>query len=234
LWTKFGFPSSNALPKYFLTGGFGFETPHESVVHAALRFYRTLTLKQWFTSKGLGLAALAGFYHGDLHNPLGIVTNLSSALQAVRALQFFYLLPSLGLLLIPLAALLHALRRERIKGDIRRFIVGLFIAAMVSFVLQFVVMMSPHLLSHYPYYVPFALYLLAVVGIVMLRASALAGCAAALNYAAFVFFWISLPIAKTSTSSISALLASLGLILLATIIVFKLLLKNVSHASSIS
>ena len=40
------------------------------------------------------------------------------------------------------------------------------------------------------------------------------------------FFWIALPTAKTSVSSILALLASLGLILLATIIVFKLLLKN--------
>jgi hypothetical protein len=226
LWTKFGFPSSNALPKYFFTGSFGFETPNESVAHAALRFYRTLTLKQWLISKGLGLAALAGFYHRDLHNPLGIVTNLSRALRAVRACQFFYMLPSLGLLLIPLAALLHALARERIKGDIRRFIIGLGIAAIVSFLLQFLVMMSPHLILTYPYYVPFSLHLLAVVGIVMLRASAPVRWAAALNYTAFVFFWIALPTAKTSISSILALLASLGLILPATIILFKLLLKN--------
>jgi len=174
LWIKFGFPSSNPLPKYFFTGSFGFETPNESVAHAALRFYRTLTFKQWLTSKSLGLATLGGFYNGDVykalgHNPLGIVTNLSSALQAVRALQFFYMLPSLGLLLIPLAALLHALGRERIKGDIRRFMVGLCLAAIVSFVPQFLVMMSPHLLHHYPYYVPFSLHLLAVIGIVMLR-----------------------------------------------------------------
>jgi hypothetical protein len=47
--------------------------------------------------------------------------------------------------------------------------------------------MSPHLLHHYPYYVPFSLHLLAVVGIVMLRASAPVRWAAALNYAAFVF-----------------------------------------------
>jgi hypothetical protein len=39
--------------------------------------------------------------------------------------------------------------RARIKGDIRRFIVGLGIAAIVSFVLQFLVMMSPHLLLTY-------------------------------------------------------------------------------------
>jgi hypothetical protein len=233
LWTKFGFPSSNALPKYFFTGGMGFETPDESIAHAARRFYRMLTLKQWLISKGLGLAALGGIYHGDLHNPLGIVTNLWSTLQAVRALQFFYMLPSLGLLLIPLAALLQALGGERIKGDIRRFIVGLGIAAIVSFVLQFLAMMSPHLLSHYPYYVPFSLHLLAVVGIVMLRASAPVRWAAVLNYSAFVFFWIALPTAKTSTSSILALLASLGLILFATIIVFKLLLKNASHARRI-
>jgi len=238
LWTKFGFPSSNALPKYFLTDSFGFERPDESVAHAALRFYRTLTFKQWLTSKSLGLATLGGFYNGELykawgHNPLGIVTNLSSALQAVRALQFFYMLPSLWLLLIPLAALLHALGQERIKGDIRRFIVGLGLAAIFSFVLQFLVMMSPHLLSTYPYYVPFSLHLLAVVGIVMLRASAPVRWAAALNYTAFVFFWIALPTAKTSISSILALLASLALILLATIIVFKLLLKNASRARRI-
>jgi hypothetical protein len=233
LWTKFGFPSSNPLPKYFLTGSFGFEAPNESVAHAALRFYRTLTLKQWLISKGLGLEKLSGFYHDDVYHALGIVTYLSSTLQAVRAFQFFYMLPSLGLLLIPLAALLHALRRERIKGDIRRFVVGLGIAAIVSFVLQFLVMMSPHLLLTYPYYVPFSLHLLAVVGIVMLRASAPVRWAAALNYAAFVFFWIALPIATMSISSILALLASLGLILLATITLFKLLLKNASRARRI-
>ena len=231
LWIKFGFPSSNPLPKYFFTGSFGFETPNESVAHAALRFYRTLTFKQWLTSKSLGLATLGGFYNGDVykalgHNPLGIVTNLSSALQAVRALQFFYMLPSLGLLLIPLAALLHALGRERIKGDIRRFMVGLCLAAIVSFVPQFLVMMSPHLLHHYPYYVPFSLHLLAVIGIVMLRASVLVRWAAALNYTAFVFFWIALPTATMSISSILALLASLALILLATVILFKLLVKH--------
>jgi hypothetical protein len=233
LWIKFGFPSSNPLPKYFLTGSFGFETPNESVGHAALRFYHTLTLKQWLTSKGLGLATLGGFYHGDLHNPLGVVTNLSGALRAVRGLQFFYMLPSLGLLLIPLAALLRALIQGRIKGDIRKLIAGLGIAAIVSFVLQFLVMMSPHLLHHYPYYVPFSLHLLAVVGIVMLRASAPVCWAAALNYSAFVFFWILLPITKTSISSILALLLSLALILLATLTVFKLLVKT-PRASLIS
>jgi hypothetical protein len=231
VWTKFGLPPSNALPKYFLTGSFGFNTPDESVAYAALGFYRGLALKEWLTSKGRALATLAGFYHGDLHkaglpNPMGIITNLSSALQAVRAFQFFYMLPSLGLLLIPLAALLYALKRGRIKGDVRLFIAGLTIAAISSFVLQFVAMMSPHLLSHYPYYVPFALHLLAVIGIVLLRASALLRWTAALNYAAFVLFWIVLPATKTPISSILALLASLGLILLATVILFKLLVKT--------
>jgi len=227
LWTKF-VPPSNALPKYFLTGDFGRNMPQESVANAALRFYRALTLKQWLTSKGLALTTLGGFYHGDLHNPLGIITNLASTLQAARALQFLYMLPSLGLLLIPLAALLHALGREKIKEDIGRFIAGLGIAAIVSFGLQFLLMMCPHLLIHYPYYVPFALHLLAVVGIVLLRASALVRWAAVLNYCAFVVFWIVLPTAKTPVSSIIALVASLSILLLATIILFKLLLKNMS------
>jgi hypothetical protein len=46
-------------------------------------------------------------------------------------------------------------------------------------------------------------------------------------------FWIVLPTAKTSISSILALLASLSLILLATITLFKLLLKNASRARRI-
>jgi hypothetical protein len=57
--------------------------------------------------------------------------------------------------------------------------------------------------------------------------------AAALNYCAFVFFWIVLPTAKTPVSSILALLSSLGLILLATIIVFQLLLKDASDSQHI-
>jgi hypothetical protein len=86
------------LPKYFLTDTFGFETPNESVAHAALRFYRTLTLKQWLDPKLLGLATLGGCYHGDLHNPLGTFTNLLGKLGSIRAVQFHYLLPSLGIL----------------------------------------------------------------------------------------------------------------------------------------
>jgi hypothetical protein len=93
--------------------------------------------------------------------------------------------------------------------------------------------MSPHLLHHYPYYVPFALHLLAVVGIVMLRGFAAVRGAGALNYTAFLFFWTALPTATMSISSILALLASLALILLTTIIVFKLLLKNASRARRI-
>ncbi len=238
LWTKFGSRSSNALPKYFLTGSFGFDTPDESVAHAALGFYRSLALKQWLSSKGLALATLAGFYQGDLHkaglqNPLGIITNLWSALQAVRAFQFFCMLPSLGLLLIPLAALLYSLWQDRIRGDVRRFIAGLTIAAISSFVLQFAVMMSPHLLSHYPYFVPLSLQLLAVIGVVILRASALVRWTAGLNYAAFVFFWIVLAATKTPISSILALLVSMGLILIATVILFKLLVKTSGASHSL-
>ena len=81
--------------------------------------------------------------------------------------------------------------------------------------------------------IPFSLHLLAVVGIVMSRASAIVRWAAALNYSAFVFFWIALPIARTPVSSILALLASLGLILLATMLLFRLLLKNASRARRI-
>jgi hypothetical protein len=74
---------------------------HETVVHAVLPFYRTFARKQWLTSKGLSLEALGGFYHAE-RNSFGIVRNLSRKLQAVRVFQFFDMLPSLGLLLIPL------------------------------------------------------------------------------------------------------------------------------------
>jgi hypothetical protein len=65
----------------------------------------------------------------------------------------------------------------------------------------------------------------------MLRASAPVRWAASLNHTAFMFFWIALPTVTMSISSILALLASLALILLATITLFKLLLKNASRAS---
>ena len=60
----------------------------------------------------------------------------------------------------------------------------------------------------------------------MFRASAAVRWVAVLNYIVFVFFWIVLAITKTSISSILALLASLVLVLLATITLFKLLLKR--------
>lgn len=222
-WTKFGLSTSNALPKYFLTGGFGFETPNEGVGHAAWRFYRTLTLKQWLISKGLGLETLGGLYHGDLYKPLGTVTDLSSKLQAIRACQFLYLLPSLGLLLIPIGTLVCALSRHRMNDESRRLIVGLGIAVIVSLVLPFAVMMSPHLLHHYPYYVPFALHLLAVIGIIMWREFALMRWSAMLNYIAFLFLWIALPTAQTPVANMATLVPSLVLVLTSTIIVWKLL-----------
>jgi hypothetical protein len=67
------------------------------VLVAVLASVVVLSPWQCLISKGLGLETLSGFYNSDL-NSFGIFINLSSKLQAVRALQFFYMLPSLGLL----------------------------------------------------------------------------------------------------------------------------------------
>jgi hypothetical protein len=229
LWTKCGLPTSNPLPKYFLTGGFGFEASNEDVVHAVQRFYRTLAFKQWLTSKGLGLETLAGFYHGDLYKPFGAITDLSSRVRAARAFQFLYLLPSLGLLLIPIAALLRTIRQPRMNAETRRSITGLGIAVVLSFALQFALMMSPHLLHHYPYFIPFALHLLPVIGIVMWRECSLMRWSAVVNYVAFLFLWIVFPIAQTPVASMATLVLSLALVFAASILTFKLLFSSSRH-----
>src|ERR1043166_1340900 len=125
LWTKYGLPTSDPLPKYFLTGGFGFETPTDDVVHVVQRFYRTLTLKGWLTAKALGLETLGGFYYGDLYKPFGTITDLWDRLRAVRAFQFLYPLPLLGVLIAPIAALLLGRKELGWNADARRFIAGL-------------------------------------------------------------------------------------------------------------
>jgi len=223
LWTKCGLPTSDPLPKYFFTGGFGFETANEDVAHAVQRFYRTLTLKQWLTSKSLGLATLGGFYHEDLYKPFGTITDLPSRLRAARAFQFLYLIPCLGLLVIPIAALVRTPKQPQLNAETRRLISGLGCAVIFSFALQFLLMMSPHLLHHYPYFIPFVLHLLAVIGIVIWRECPLIRWSALVNYVAFVFLWIALPIAQTSVASVATLVLSLALVLAATILTFKLL-----------
>ncbi len=84
-------------------------------------------------------------------------------------------------------------------------------------------MMSPHLLHHYPYFIPFALHLLGVIGIVMWRQCSLMRWSALVNYVAFVFLWIVLPLTQTSVASLATLVLSLVFVLAASILTFKVL-----------
>jgi hypothetical protein len=99
--TKFEFSPSNALPKYFLTIALASKHPTRPLFTPFCDFITLSHENNGLPRKGLSLEALGGFYHTEL-NSFGSVGNLSRKLQAVRVFQFFDMLPSLGLLLIPL------------------------------------------------------------------------------------------------------------------------------------
>lgn len=102
IWTKYSAPTSQPLPKFLLTGEFGFSHPRESVLSATLRTYRSMDIKDWLTKKREALETVCGWNPGQLRGLIGQPTGVVPRLNSVRACQFLFLLPSLGLLLIPL------------------------------------------------------------------------------------------------------------------------------------
>ena len=91
----------------------------------------------------------------------------------------------------------------------------LSMAVIVTLLLQFAVMMAPHLLHHYPYFLPLGLHLIAILVIIASNSRVLRLVACA-NYLLFVFCWIVLILAKTPVQSIGGIVCSLALLAAAT------------------
>jgi hypothetical protein len=224
-WTRAVAPSENPLPRFMLTADFGFSQPARSgVLESTLQMYRTMPFSAWLRAKRVALQTLAGADTSIAQMSLAQFREPFAGFESIRAYQFFFLLPSLGLLLVPLAWLLLAPRgeKENPRGCLVR---GLAWAAGATFVLQFLVMMATHFLHHYPYFLPLALHLLAIIAI-MTRPSRILRLVACANYLLFVFCWIVLIIFRTPVRSPGGIILSLLLLTAATAIIGSWALRS--------
>ena len=218
-WSRLYSPSRSPLPKYLLTGDFGFSGPPVSLLDATLQLYRSMSLSTWFQKKLADLATLGGF---DITAaPVDPADNLFGSFDSLRAYQLFFLVPCLGALLIPLIWLL--LKRNGLKeaeGPQRGVLWGLVWSSVLCFVGQFFVMMAPHFVYHYPYFVIFAWHVVAVVAVVKLRVLLLQ-MAALLNYLAFIIYWIVLVTIKVPVATVLGLMCAYAILLVGSVIVLR-------------
>jgi 4-amino-4-deoxy-L-arabinose transferase-like glycosyltransferase len=227
VWCKVAAPTTNPLPRFLLTGDFGLSKPTPSgVLESTLHMYQGMPFATWLGAKLAAAKTLLGL---DLSFPrmaFGTFGDLFRGFESIRAYQFFFLVPSLGLLLIPLFWLVRIRRCKQASALPRRLIVrDLALAATLTLLFQFVVMMAPHALHHYPYFLPFGLHLLAVIAIMTRETKILRvlGCA---SYLLFVLVWIILILARTPVLSIGGLVCALILLASATLVVGKWALRQ--------
>ena len=110
VWVHEVNPPGNALAKYAFAGTFGFENRHQSLFDAVSSAYRKDTAASWYARKLEVLKSLVGLSQ----NVSGSHTGWPDEGLEIRRLQFFNLLPALGILLICLAAVF--LRSARGSG----------------------------------------------------------------------------------------------------------------------
>jgi hypothetical protein len=231
IWTRTVVPTTNPLPRFLLTADFGFtRTAPPGILEATVRMYRTMPFSAWLHAKLVALQTLAGWDTSIAQMSLALFKDPFAGLESVRAYQFFFLLPSLGLLLIPLGWLLLRPKPEKTFAP-KGLVKSLAVAAVATFLLHFLVMMAPHVLHHYPYFLPLALHLLAVTAI-MTRQSKLLRVIACLNYLAFLFYWIALILIRTPVRSIGGILCSLALVTVATIFIGRWALRSLLQPES--
>lgn len=222
VWTKVAAPTTNPLPRFLLTGDFGLSKPTPGgVLESTLHMYQTMPFATWLGAKLAAAKTLLGLDLSFARSALAPFEDPFLGFESIRAYQFFFLVPSLGLLLIPLFWLLRI--RRSAQGLLlpkRPVVRGLALAATLTLLLQFSVMMAPHLLHHYPYFLPLGLHLLAVIAIMTRETKTLRvlGCA---SYLLFVLVWIILILAKTPVLSIGGLVCALILLASASLVVGK-------------
>lgn len=224
VWSRLYSPGRNALPKYLLTGDFGFSGPPISVLDATLQLYRSMSLSIWLHRKLADLATLGGFELKDVPSGLG---DLFSSFDRIRAYQLFFLVPCLGALLIPLIWLL--LKRDKLKeveGPQQGVLWGLVWSSVLCFAGQFLIMMAPHFVYHYPYFVIFAWHVVAVIAVVKLRVLLLQ-LAALLNYLGFVIYWIVLVTIKVPAATVLGLIGAYAILLAGSVIVLRELFAGI-------
>jgi hypothetical protein len=233
VWSRVAAPTANPLPRFLLTGDFGFSKPTSSgVLESTLHMYQGMPFATWLGTKLAAAKTLLGLDLSFARSALAPFEDPFLGFESIRAYQFFFLAPSLGLLLIPLFWLLRMRRSAQGLLLPRRLVVGgLALAATLTLSLQFTIMMAPHVLHHYPYFLPLSLHLLAAIAI-MTHDSKILRMLACANYLLFILLWIVFIMARTPVFSMGGLICALILLGVATLFVGKWAFSHV-HAATL-
>jgi hypothetical protein len=220
VWTHYYSPNANALPRYLLTGDTGFGRPPVPLLDATLQLYRSMSFSTWLHKKMFDLATLGGWQLQDVR-PWLLFGDVFGRYDSIRAYQSFFFLPCLGLLIVPLGWWLWKRGKLRPEDSPNAGVLqGLIWSSFACFAVQFVIMMSPHLIYHYPSFVPLALHIVAIVTVVTLR-TLLLRLVALLNYFLFIVYWILLVAINTPVSSVLGLLCAFAFLFVCSLIIVR-------------
>lgn len=220
-WTHFAVPTKGELPRFYLTGNPNPGPTGQGIITATVEFYRHISFQGWWQTKAAATRMLTGMEPGIPRFGLQLFRDPFERFDRIRAYQCFFLLPSVGLLLIPLAGLFFPVstRRHHSRTDLllHRLLAA---AGFIALGLQFLVMQATHFLHHYPYFIPLSFHIAAVAAVALTH-NALFRAVAFINFLLFLFYWVAAIIARTPLLTTGGLLAACALLFCATIVVTR-------------
>jgi len=181
-------PPGNALTKFALAGTFDFENPGRSLGSVVLQRYGSLTLEQWLSTRSFALLTFLGAVTTE---PIGwLASGSDGVFGRFRLRDFLYVVPCLGLMLVPLVFIARPGGRNERRGALRDFGLGCLCAGAAGLLGNALITWSLHIQHHQSYLSVALLYAAAAAGL-LLMPSRLRAIVASLSvgYTAVVWIW---------------------------------------------
>ncbi|MBX9742859.1 MAG: hypothetical protein K2W99_04920 [Chthoniobacterales bacterium] len=153
-------PPGNALTKYTFAGTCGFNEKNKSLLETVKEAYKNDTVESWKYRKSLLIKTFFGYY-----KPLVGCVGYPDPGLAVRSAQFYYLIPTLGLLMIPFlfGTYFYYLNKEKVRVR-NNFSADTFLRlGIIGVLMQGLVSWDPFVLHHLAYSSIFCLHLTAII-----------------------------------------------------------------------
>jgi len=184
-------PPGNALTKFALAGTFDFENPGRSLGSVVLQRYGNLTLEQWLSTRSFALLTLLGAVTTE---PIGWLASGSDGLLGrFRLRDFLYVMPCLGLMLVPLAFNARPGSRNERRSALRDFGLACLCTGAAGLLGNALITWSVHI-QHTQSYLSLALlYAAAATGLVLMP-SRLRAIVASLSVGYTTVVWIWSPL----------------------------------------
>lgn len=167
IWVKNYYPPGNALAKYAFAGTFGFDEREKTLVATVRDAYRHETIVSIAKRRIEGIKTWAGLY-----SPVQSHMGDKQEGNIIRGMQFFNLMPALGLLVIPLFLLpFRPKQSEGLAIDLYGIQRSLALLGIVGLFTQLFLMWGLHINHHYSFSTIFALHTVAVIELSLWRPS---------------------------------------------------------------